>query len=149
MPSKDVFEASMVYIREKLSDVALQDPSGSRIVARDLAPEFGKALKCPMRSFAFAAGIRIMYESGMEIPIQCLIEKVVHNPVPDRRLMNIAPFRIGDDECVIAAVPITARTKFSFQNQKIIHEPHFKSRHVFMSAFTFRKCAPRGKKRVH
>ena len=54
---QNIFKNRMVNICKKFSDVALQNPNGSRVVFRDFACILSETVKRAMRSLAATAGV--------------------------------------------------------------------------------------------
>ena len=96
----------MIYIREKLPYVALQDPTSAGIILAHDIRECAKTIKCLVRTLVHAARIRINNELSVEKRIQYAIQGMMHESIAYRCLVNVAPLRIGNNEMMIAAMDI-------------------------------------------
>ena len=96
----------MVNIGEKLSDIAFQNPAGSRIVFADNVSKFAESVDRLMRPLVQSAGIRIGDKSSIKKRVKDSVNGVVEQPVPDGGFMDIPRLRVGYIERLISAVAV-------------------------------------------
>ncbi len=83
-----------------------------------------------MSSLSDAAGIRIVDEFGIEIPVQFLIYQVMQKPVAHRRLVNVAGLWIGYVEGDVSAMSIHFFRDIAMQGKEIVHKPRLEQDHI-------------------
>ena len=64
----------MIDARKKLSDIAFQNPRGSRVIARDNSCVLVESVHGAIRAFIKTAGVRIENERTVEIGIQYAVD---------------------------------------------------------------------------
>ena len=94
----------MIDIREKLSDVAFQNPASSGVVSADFIRELAKSVNRLMRPLLNSAGIGISDEYLVEKRIKNPINGVMQKSVANRCFVNISRLGIVDFERLITAV---------------------------------------------
>ena len=139
----------MVDAREELPDVALQNPRGPRMVARNDPHISIELVHCAVCALIETAGIRIEDECFIEIWIQHPINRMMQQSVAHFSLVNIARFRIVDLERMIWAVSVGFILKLAMQRENIAHKIQKKRRHILALPLAAQKFAPRGKQIFH
>jgi len=98
----------MIDAREKLPDIALQDPYGTGIVTAYLPIKSVKTPDSPMGSLPYAARVRIGNKRPIKKWIKDAINAMVEQTIADARFMDVPWLRVGDFESLIAAVAVQA-----------------------------------------
>ena len=94
----------MVDIREKLFDVAFQNPASAGVVAARLMRKQTKSIQSSMATFSKLTRKRIGDKSLSEKGIKSPIDGVMEKSVPDARLVDVPGFRVADVKGLIFAV---------------------------------------------
>ena len=97
----------MVDAREELFDVALERPRGACMIFGNLGSKTFKPFNSPVRTLAYPAGIRVVYESAVEVRVEHTVERVVQKPVAHGSLVYVARLGVGDLERVVTAVAVS------------------------------------------
>lgn len=111
----------MIYIREKLFDVAFQNPASLGIVLANFIRERAKPIDRPVRAFPNPARIRISDKCFLKKRIKNPINGVMQQSVANCRFMNIPRLRIIDLERLITAVLICMMKKIVVERKDIVH----------------------------
>ncbi len=102
----------MVNVREKLPDVALQNPAGFGVVLAHFTTKRTESVYGFVRSFTDAAGIGIGDKSSVKERIKNAIDGVVKQTVADLGLVDVSRLGVGNVESLIWAVLVCLVAKF-------------------------------------
>lgn len=105
----------MVNVREKLPDIAFQNPRGSGVIFAGLAAKRTKSVYGSVRSLADTAGIRISDKSSVKKWVELPVNRVVEQAISYRGFMDISRFRVGDVEGLIRPVPVCLVAEFGME----------------------------------
>src|SRR3989344_2789671 len=139
----------MVYACKKLSDITLQNPSGSRVIARDFSAVLPEPIHSAMRALAAPARIRIKNEFPVKIRAQNPVEHVMNKPIPNTRLVNVARLWIVYLKCQIRPVPIGLFRKLPMKCKNVVHKVNGKLGDVFAFSLAVEEFSPSGKQIFH
>lgn len=95
-----------------------------------------------MRAFVLAAGVRVVNEAGVKMPVQLFIDQMVEKAIPHARLVNVPRLRIRYVECRILPVNIRFSNERSVQFGDIVGQITLKFDHVFLMPFAAQKPLP-------
>src|SRR3989338_7435405 len=96
----------MINAREKLADVALQNPAGSGMIAADLPCRPAEPVQRSVRPLADATGKGVGNEQTVEDWIQDAMDGVVNQPITHRCLVNDTGLRVADGKSLILPMPV-------------------------------------------
>lgn len=104
--TQDAHQDLMINVGEKLPDIALEHPSGSRIVAGDLARELPEPMHRAMRSLVFTTGVGIVDEERIEKGVELPVDRMVYQTVTHRCFMDMPRLWIIDAEGMVRSMAV-------------------------------------------
>jgi hypothetical protein len=110
----------VINVGKELANVALKHPCRSRVVSGGSTSELLKTIHCFVRSFVFAAGIGIVDEQSVKERVELPIDRMMHQTILHRSLMNVAWFGIIDTKSMVRSVLVRFLLQFPMQTDNMI-----------------------------
>ncbi len=94
MSRQNIFQNFVIDICKKFPDVALQNPTRTRMIFRNDATKFRETIHGFVRSFVDTARIRIKNKFLIKVRIKLKMNQMMKQPVANGCFVNVSWFRI-------------------------------------------------------
>ena len=131
---EDTHKDGLVHRCKELANIALQDPARAGIVLAYLISKAPETLHRLVRPLPHSAGIRIGNKDGVKEGVELAIEGMVEEAVANGGLMDVAWFRVGDLESMVAAMSVDLAREIALEVEDIVREPILKCLYVWLFA---------------
>lgn len=132
----------MVNAREKLADVAFQNPESAGIVTARLPGKITKPIQRFVRALAYPARIGVGNKNFFEERIKHPVDGVMDEAVADSRFVDVPGLRVGDVKSFVSAVTICPIDKFIFKFYNIIRQSEREFLDVSLPSLPFHEFIP-------
>ncbi len=139
---KNIQEDIVINGVEKLSDIEFQNPECPSVVSRQFESETLQSFDCSMNAFVFSRRPRVKNKDFIPFRLNDPVDGMMEQPVANRRLMDMATFRIAEKKRDIAAMLVVSVFQILMQFKNVIFEIYLEFGHIFFVGFLFFEFRP-------
>lgn len=139
---EDAQKYAVVNRIKKFSYVQLQNPKSPCVVSGKFKAEALQSFDCSVDTFVFSRRPRIKNKDFIPFGLNGPVDSMMKQPIANRRLMNVATFRIADKKRNVAAVLVGSVFQIFMQAKNVIFEIYLEFGHIILVGLLFFKFRP-------